>query len=178
MLSDSTNRLFTLVLERFPPRHTSGLEGYRQHIHRIVALCFLMDATPDNHPKYVLAAVFHDLGIWVQNTFDYLGPSIALLRDYLAECGKPEWTDELALMIAMHHKRSPYTGVFERTVETFRRADWIDVTLGLKSYGIPRGEIRAIRHSAPNRGFHLFLAMEAIQWFLQHPTNPLPMFRK
>ena len=33
--------------------------------------------------KIAVAAVFHDIGIWSNKTFDYLEPSVALAREYL-----------------------------------------------------------------------------------------------
>ena len=33
--------------------------------------------------KIATAAVFHDLEIWTDRTFDYLAPSIALVREHL-----------------------------------------------------------------------------------------------
>ncbi len=46
-----------------------------------------------------VAAVFHDLGIWTNGTFDYLAPSIALARDYLVASAREDWTDEIEEMI-------------------------------------------------------------------------------
>jgi hypothetical protein len=41
-----------------------------------------------------------------------------------------EWVPEVSAMIANHHKIRPYRGPFTLTVDAFRRADWIDVSLG------------------------------------------------
>jgi hypothetical protein len=41
--------------------------------------------------KLAAAAVFHDLGILTNKTFDYIVPSIALAREYLAARGRAAW---------------------------------------------------------------------------------------
>ena len=54
--------------------------------------------------KIATAAVFHDLGIWTDRTFDYLAPSIALAREHLAAHAREDWIAEISTMIAEHHK--------------------------------------------------------------------------
>jgi hypothetical protein len=41
----------------------------------------------------VIAACFHDLGIWTDHTFDYLSPSAGLARDYLQRYGLSAWQE-------------------------------------------------------------------------------------
>src|SRR5712671_5378177 len=62
---------------------------------------------PDQIEKIAVATAFHDLGIWTDGTFDYLGPSVRLARAYLTECGHPEkWVAEVERMILEHHELS------------------------------------------------------------------------
>ena len=55
--------------------------AYRNHVYRIVNLCVAF-AGRSELEKIAVAAVFHDLGIWTNGTFDYIAPSIALAHDY------------------------------------------------------------------------------------------------
>jgi len=151
---------------------------YRNHVCRIYNFALLLDNDKTNHEKYAIAAVFHDLGIWTANTFDYLKPSIALAEKYLTTIHKESWIDEISLMIDMHHKRSFYKGDYQNTVEVFRKADWIDVTLCIKKYGLPKSEIKTIQKQFPNKGFHWFLTKQTFFNLLKNPLNPLPMFKR
>ena len=57
------------------------LIGYRNHVYRVVNLCLAIvgDSRVDVE-KIAVAAVFHDLGIWTNNTFDYIAPSVTIAR--------------------------------------------------------------------------------------------------
>src|SRR5688572_25682762 len=111
--------------------------GYRNHVYRIVNLCVAIVGRSQLE-KIAVAAVFHDLGIWTNGTFDYIAPSVALTHDYLLAHAREDWTDEIEGMIADHHKITPSTTGTGSLIEVFRRADWIDVTRGLRRFGIPR----------------------------------------
>ncbi len=91
---------------------------------------------------------------------------------------KEQWVMEISLMIDMHHKRSKYRGDFEKSVETFRRADWIDVTKGRMNFNVSKEEIKIITKEYPHLGFHKFLLVQTIKQFFKSPLNPLPMFKK
>ena len=54
--------------------------AYRNHVYRIVNLCVAFVGQTDLE-KIAVAAVFHDLGIWTNGTFDYIAPSITLAHD-------------------------------------------------------------------------------------------------
>jgi hypothetical protein len=152
---------------------------YRNHVHRVYFNCLLQDISDDNREKYAIASFFHDIGIWTDKTIDYLNPSIAVAKNYLVEIGKPHWIDEVTLMIDMHHKVGKYKGSYAKTVEVFRKADWIDVSLGLRSFGVQGKPIKATRIKYPNKGFHLFLFRKIAGAFFRHPfRNPLPMFKR
>jgi hypothetical protein len=57
--------------------------------------------------KIAVAAVFHDLGIWANGTFDYIAPSIALAP--LPHPRAPGLGRRIEGMIADHHKITPST---------------------------------------------------------------------
>jgi hypothetical protein len=153
-------------------------DKYRNHVYRVFNNCLLIDPAKNNEEKYAITAVFHDIGIWTDHTIDYLDPSIAQARIYLAESGKQDWIKEISGMIYWHHKTSQYKGEYETTIEVFRKADWIDVSLGLFTYGYNKQVIKETRKNFPNRGFHLFLIKKIGTNFFKHPLHPLPMFRK
>lgn len=153
-------------------------ERYRNHACRVFLNCILLDMKNGNEEKYAIASVFHDIGIWTSQTIDYLDPSIEQVNVYLTEIGKSEWIEELGLMIYWHHKVTGYEGAFKETVTNFRKADWIDVSLGLLTFGGDKKTIRENRKKLPNLNFHMFLVKEIFQNFLKHPFNPLPMFKK
>ena len=53
--------------------------GYRNHVYRMAHFCLALRRCDDTERRKILtAAAFHDLGIWVNRTVDYLPPSVAL----------------------------------------------------------------------------------------------------
>lgn len=171
-------KLIDSILLGYKPELGSDYQRYYNHVMRIFELSKMMDGREDNEEKYAIAAGFHDLGIWTNGTFDYLEPSIDLCLNYLKANGREEWGEEISLMIDMHHKRSKYRGDFQLTVENFRRADWIDVTLGRKLFGTSKANYDQIKNKYPTIGFHKFLVVQTIKNLFKSPLNPLPMFKK
>lgn len=80
-------------------------------------------------------------------------------------------------MILEHHKISPYRGRADWLVESFRKSDWIDVTWGLLSFGVPRTRLQDLQRRWPDAGFHMGLVRQALKRFRTHPWSPLPMVR-
>jgi hypothetical protein len=151
---------------------------YRNHAYRVANLCIAFaPRDPDTVHKIAIAAALHDMGIWTNKTFDYLAPSIELARTHLERVGKTEWTAEITTMILEHHKISPYRGRAEWLVESFRKSDWIDVTWGLRSFGVPRTRLQELQRRWPDAGFHMGLVKQELKRLLTHPWSPLPMFR-
>lgn len=165
------------LLEVHKPVLGKDYERYRNHVLRVYLNCLLLDHSAANREKYAIAAVYHDIGIWTGHTFDYLKPSIAEAKKFLSGTGKSDWTDEISTMIYWHHKIKAYRGDFEKTAETFRKADWIDVSLGLLSYGGDKKAMAMYRNQFPNRGFHFFLVKQTAKNFLKHPLNPIPVLK-
>jgi hypothetical protein len=160
--------------------HTTALRGdfvaYRNHVYRILNLCVVL-AGRSELEKIAVAAVFHDLGIWTNGTFDYIAPSVALAHDYLVTRGREAWTAEIEGMIADHHKITRSTAAPDSLVEAFRRADWIDVTRGLRTFGIPRPFVARLFAAWPDAGFHWRLVTLTLDRFRSHPLTPLPMVK-
>lgn len=154
------------------------LIAYRNHVYRVVNLCVaIVGDSRVEVEKIAVAAVFHDLGIWTNYTFDYIAPSVTIARDYLAARGMADWIPEIEAMIIDHHKITPSRANPQSLVESFRRADWIDVSRGLRRFGLPRGFIAAVAATWPNAGFHRRLVQLTIDRFWKHPLTPLPMVK-
>ncbi len=177
-----------MLLERLDPldrvleTHAVELGGdftaYRNHTYRVVNFCMALAPCADNAlEKIALAAAFHDLGIWTAHTFDYLPPSIDLACTHLACAGHADWRDNVAGMIREHHKVRTFRGADAELIEPFRRADWMDVSLGVLSFGLPRARIREIRAKWPDVGFHQRLAQLTLNRWRTHPLSPIPALK-
>jgi len=166
------------VLETHAIELGRDFTAYRNHAYRVVNFCVALapcaDATLE---KVALAAAFHDLGIWTARTFDYLGPSVDLACGHLACAGHADWRENVAGMIREHHKIRSYRGNAAGLIEPFRRADWVDVSLGALTFGLPRARIREIRAKWPNAGFHQRLAQLTFQRLRTHPLSPIPVLK-
>jgi hypothetical protein len=149
--------------------------GYRNHVYRVANLCVAIVGDRVELEKIAVAAVFHDLGIWTDKTFDYIEPSIALAHDYLAGGAQMRWIPEIERMILDHHKITPATP--GGLVESFRRADWVDVIRGVRRFGVPRRFIKSVYERWPSAGFHWRLVQLTVDRFRAHPLAPLPMVR-
>ena len=164
------------LLEPFAGALGQDFEGYRNHVTRVLHFQFAISPQLRDAPEQVLvAAAFHDLGIWTGNTFDYIRPSRRLAREYLSVRGLAHHAAEVEAIIERHHKLRPYRGPFTRSVESFRQADLVDVSLGLVCSGIERRYIAAVRSAFPNAGFHKRLLALTARQFLRTPLRPLPM---
>lgn len=153
-------------------------DAYRNHAYRVAHLCIARSGRGgDQAERIAIAAAFHDLGIWTAHTFDYLQPSVALASDYLATSGMPAWIPEIAAMIREHHKVLPYRGEAAWLVEPFRRADWIDVSMGIVGSAQSRRLLDRLVAKWPRAGFHKRLAQLEARQLLTRPWNPLPMLR-
>jgi hypothetical protein len=173
-----SNDTIELLMHQFKPVLGADCDKYKNHVYRVFLNCLLMDNEKNNEEKYAIATVFHDIGIWTNSTFDYLDSSIEQVKIYLSENNKQDWVAEISLMIYWHHKMSKYEGENKSIVETFRKADWIDLSLGLLTYGFDKKKIKTNSREFPNLGFHIFLIKETMKNFFKHPFNPLPMYKK
>jgi hypothetical protein len=150
--------------------------GYRNHVYRIVNLCVAFVGRGDLE-KIAVAAAFHDLGIWTNRTFDYIPPSIARAHEYLVARAREDWTAEIETMIADHHKITRASADPCSLVEGFRRADWVDVTRGIRGFGISRPLAARIFATWPDAGFHWRLVQWTLERLRHHPLTPLPMVK-
>ena len=166
------------VLVKYSSELGDDLVAYRNHAYRVANLCVaLRPANDAGVEKFALAAAFHDLGIWTARTFDYLAPSTELACDHARCNGHGDWQEDLAGMIHEHHKVRSYRGTGADVVEPFRRADWIDVSRGLLSFGLPRSLLREIFSKWPNAGFHKRLVQLTLREARMHPLRPIPVIK-
>ena len=166
------------VLGKHASQLGHDLNAYRNHVYRVVNLFLaIVGDRRVELEKIAVAAVFHDLGIWTNKTFDYIAPSVAIAREYLISRGMADWIPEIEAMIVDHHKVTTSRAHPQVLVESFRRADWIDVSRGLRRFGLPRTFIAAVAATWPNAGFHRRLVQLTMDRFWKHPLTPLPMVK-
>jgi hypothetical protein len=158
-------------------------QGYKNHVQRMILYCFALsdlakiELSDKDKEKLIIAGAFHDIGIWVENTLDYLPPSLPPAREYLKSRGLEAWTTEIELMITEHHKFREYKNPDYPLVELFRKGDLVDFSLGIVRFGLARQEIKQLKSKIPNADFHKNLAKRAIKWFLKTPLHPAPMMK-
>lgn len=156
----------------------SEYEGYKNHVYRMINFCCcLQECTEAEQKKIIIAAAFHDIGIWIENTVDYIPPSLPPAMAYLKNTNLEAWSEEIGLMISEHHKIREYQDKSYPLVEIFRRGDLVDFSFGMIKFGIPDNYIKAVQDKFPNADFHKNLGKRAIKWFFQHPFNPAPMMK-
>jgi hypothetical protein len=160
------------VLDRHRDALGDDMSAYRNHVYRCITYQQLLlgFSVPD---VAALAWAVHDLGIWTERTFDYLGPSADLGAQYAEKFGVTD-VDQLRALVREHHRLRP---VDDRVIETFRRADLVDVSHGLLHNRIGRSAVRAAVAQLPYCGFHAFLAKGLTGYAARHPLRPLPMMR-
>jgi hypothetical protein len=153
-------------------------DGYRNHVVRMVTFCLaLRDCSEEERRKLEIAGCFHDIGLWTENTFDYLPPSVRAAREYLRSNDLDQWADEIEMMILEHHRLRPVAEARSPLVELFRKGDLVDFSLGLVRFGLPKALVRQVKEEFANAGFHRTLLGMASAWFIRHPLNPAPMVK-
>lgn len=164
-----------LLFDASAPLFGPDLDGYRNHCLRAGELVGVL--APELAPGPVACALFfHDIALWTHRTVDYLDPSAAEARAYLARHGREDWEGPVEAMILWHHKQRAYRGPHAKWAEPVRRADMADFTFGLQG-GVPRAAVRAARGRHPNAGFHRMLLRRTIGRLCTKPWSPLPMMR-
>ena len=164
------------ILSAFQAELGLHCQKYRNHVYRVFNLALILNATNATNEKVLpIAAAFHDLGIWTAHTFDYLSPSVELAKTYLQKHGLSNLENQVTAIINNHHKLSMYKG--DAIVESFRKADLIDLSLGLISFGVHKETLKELNTEFPSFGFHRFIVKQAIKNTMLHPLNPLPMMR-
>lgn len=156
-----------------------GYAGYRGHVYRVLNLArALTPDVADRDDKLAIAAAFHDLDAF--RSLDYLAPSIGAQDAWLRATGREAWSDELAMIVAQHHRLAPYRAdrPYAALTEAFRRADLVDVSFSLIRFGIPRAYVRAVRGAFDVGPFFTrVVPMAMVRGVRAHPLDPMPFLR-
>lgn len=157
-------------------------DAYRNHVYRVFNLtrCLCPDLTDTEQRLLEVAAACHDVGIWLDGSFDYLTPSADRASAWLSR--HPDLTGlsleeeqrQVRRIIHDHHKIRPSD---DRLANAFRKADWADVTGLYGIAGIPTDSRRQIREQFPSLGFRRLLFGLGVAHARRHPLSPLPMLR-
>jgi len=170
------NETIDFILGSYKKDLGADFEPYRNHVYRVFNFAILNVKTDREIKILGIATAFHDLGIWTNNTFDYLMPSIELAKKYcLMNCIDNDSINEIEIIIGEHHKLTRIKN--NRLAEIFRQADLTDLSLGLIHNGIDKKSIRYIRAMFPNKGFHFKLVRLFFENLLVNPLRPLPMYK-
>jgi hypothetical protein len=155
----------------------AGYSGYRGHVYRVLNFARGLAADLDDRDdKLAIAAAFHDLEAF--SDLDYLATSIRAQDAWLTQTGRQAWSSELAVVIAEHHRLTPYRGGHARLAEAFRRADLVDVSQGLIRCGLPRTYVSTVRAAFGVGSFFTRVVPLAIVRNLRHhPVDPMPHMR-
>jgi hypothetical protein len=178
MAIEASIPLLEEILGKWSQEIGGDYAAYKNHVYRMVHFCFALHPCSDEErQKIIIAGCFHDLGIWSDGTIDYLPPSVVRARDYLQANGLEAWIEEVGLMIDMHHKLRRFDDARYPLAEVFRKADLVDVSLGLVKFGIPKSQVESVKAQFPNAGFHKRLMQLAGGWFAKHPVSPPPFLK-
>ncbi len=93
----------------------------------------LRNCSDEEREKIIIAGAFHDIGIWINDTVDYIPPSLPPAMEYLKKRNLKAWSDEIKLIITYHHKIREYKDPDYPLVEVFRKGDMVMIffVLGL-----------------------------------------------
>lgn len=182
-MHDDLQKRVDSLLEPWSEQLAADREPYTNHVMRVLLLCDEVSVAaigggtpPSQRQEFLVAGVFHDLGIWSDGTWDYLPPSIERAREHLESIDCEDLVPTVSQMIEQHHKLRS-AGFSDDPVEVFRRADTIDVLLGARRFGMPRSRYREILREFPDKGFHASLVRRTIARLGEKPKSPLPMFK-
>jgi hypothetical protein len=167
-------------IEDILKRHRSDLnldyDKYRHHVYRVFNFSLLLsEANAKDTDALAVAAAFHDIGLWTKGTMDYIKPSVVLAKEYLKEKQAKISAKTVEEIISNHHKVTPYRD--DEIVEAFRKADLIDLSLGIISHGISGKDISEIYDEFPGEWFHTFILGEIVKSAFRNPLNPLPILK-
>jgi hypothetical protein len=155
----------------------AGFAGYRGHVYRVYNLARgLVDDADDRDDKLAIAAAFHDIEAFAG--LDYLAPSIHTQDAWLERTDRSAWSEELAVVVAQHHRLGTYRGRHARLAEALRRADLADLSQGLIRSGISKDHVHDVRQSFDVGSFFTrTVPKAAVRNLIRHPLDPMPHAR-
>jgi hypothetical protein len=168
------------LIEGILKEHRSDLDvdydKYRNHVYRVFNFTLLLhEAGERETAALAVASAYHDIGIWTAGTFDYLKPSVALAKAHIETKCREVSIKIVEDIILNHHKIRPFKVC--KLTEAFRKADMIDLSLGIITYGVSGKDISAIYDVFPGEWFHTFILAEIVKSALKNPLNPLPIMK-
>ncbi|KAJ3064912.1 hypothetical protein HDU98_011680 [Podochytrium sp. JEL0797] len=176
--------LINSLLDIYKGRIGKDFEGYRGHCYRVFNLVSVAHGKPLSQKQEEMVAIaiaFHDVGLW-SHGIDYIDPSVVECRTYLAENPKlvpdAEDRDIIYAMIDNHHKWFFYSE--NGLVEAFRQADWMDASMGMRTFEALPADVRAMRDFTlfPEAGFYNTLIRFTKENLMMNPFSyPLPMMQ-
>jgi len=172
--------LIDTILEEYRDLMKEDFVAYRNHCQRVYGfLLYLLPEPfdPSVLQKCAIAVAFHDIGIWTDNTVDYIDPSRKVAKDYLTYKGLSHWIEEVDLMIERHHQVLQGNLPENSLTNIFRKADLVDFSLGYVTQGLPLYIVRSMLAAYANEGFHVRLLQLAVGRLWTHPLSPAPMMR-
>ncbi len=170
------NTLIDTILKQYRGQLNVDYDMYRHHVYRVLNFTLLLeDIDKKEIDTLAVAAAFHDIGIWTAGTMDYLAPSLTEAKEYIKAQKSKVSADMIEEIILNHHKVTTYRG--SKLVDAFRRADLVDLSLGVLSHGISHRDILQIYQAFPESGFHLFIMKEVALSALKNPLRPVPIFK-
>ena len=109
MAIETNHPLIEEILSEWKTRIGDEYVGYGGHVYRMFNFCLaLSQCSEEEKTKLAIAACFHDIGLWSDQTVDYISPSIVQAKRYLTKTGQEAWSEEIGLMIEWHHKVRRY----------------------------------------------------------------------
>lgn len=162
------------ILEVHQKELGKDYDAYKNHINRVYTFFRKIYTDPYDPVLLQVALAFHDIGIWTHKTLDYLAPSNDLAQAFVKKNHIKVDTVLLAEIILNHHQVSKNG---HPLVEAYKKADNIDLSLGIISFGLEHSFIRETYQLFPTKGFHWLLTKLFFSNLISHPLKPVPMFR-
>jgi hypothetical protein len=143
------------LLNPYKPLLGEDFDGYRGHLYRVFSYANHILKGDRSHDKAIATAlVFHDIGLWTDNTLAYLEPSWRRAQEKIAADFSQEEQQLVHDIILWHHKITAFDGPHADVVNAVRRADWIDATQGYSRQGMPGTHIDLVSSQIPPQGFY------------------------
>jgi hypothetical protein len=171
------------TVEKYLKRYRTQIgpiyDAYRGHIYRVLTYSIhFLEGDRSLEDLLAAALVFHDIGIWTSQKFDYLEPSCNKAQVILSKTHSYS-ADELKLIhdiIYYHHKLTPYESSSKlkntpvqikntKIINAVRMADLIDVSQGAIRHGLPFSHVQKTLKTHPSINFVPRLVWEGITMY-------------